>query len=359
MSRPFSVNVIPTLLLLLIALSPGGCTNGERRGAESGSSDAAHEDGISGRIALAFLRTTDSAGLASTQVVDGMLAQAFDSIESISYVTVAETGILGGEETSVDELGKTHNLDHIISLSVARFGSVVGVSMTISRLAKRGADYRDQTFAFIRFRNSDDVPLFGPALYEAILRHVFRALNVRSGPMPDGRVVIAGAEPLVIGSVEVSADSSLGRISENRDKIAQDGVRALSDFSAVTFNEFVVFDQESRSRLYNIVGLDQVNDLQPVGDLEREAMYNVNIPYFLSARLTAASQDSLRIRVDIHEVTSGSHDEIRFSSESVYETRLFQTSTVVRDVIAEILVVAKGALQRGADHVQGYREESR
>ncbi len=348
--------MLKALYMLAIVLLPFsiGCTNGEGKGTETGAGSNQATEGFGGRVALVQLRTTDSASLATTSVVDAMLLQAFDSVEQVEYVSVQETGILEGKEVSVQTIAEKHHLDHLISVSVARFGSVVGVSMSISGSSDGSVSYRDQTFSFIRFRDSDGTPLFGPGLYEAMYRHILRVSHTKSGPLPDGRVVIAAAEPIIIASVQIPADSSLGRVFENREKISRDAVRALADFSAITFNEFVVFDHESRSRLYNVRGLDQVNDLQPVGDLEREAMHDVNVPFFLSIQVSPEGSESLRIRADIHEVTSRSSDRIRFSHEAVYETGLFQTSTVVRDVVAEILVVAKGALQKGADFIESY-----
>ena len=348
------------LSFLVIPMVAIGCANGTGDGTskEEASKEPPEQDepALSGRLALVGLRTTDSAAIATLPIVDGMLAQAFDSVEAIDYVDIATTNLGTVDATEVSEIVAAHDLDLVASVGVARFGSVVGVSVQYVDGESGKVRERLQTFSFIRYRDREESLLFGPALYEAIFRQALQVAGRVSGSLPDGRVIVAGARPLVIGAMEIPADTTLGRIHENRNKIAQDAIRALADFGAVKFNEFVVFDHESRSRLYNVVGLDQVNDIVPVGNLEREALYNVNVPYFLSGSITASGSDSLRVEVRMHEVTGPTTDEVRASSSRSYELSLFQTSTAVRDIIAEILVVAGETLQKGADVVQGYSE---
>jgi hypothetical protein len=170
--------------------------------------------------------------------------------------------------------------------------------------------------------------------------------------MPDGRVIVAAAKPLVIGSVRIERDSSLGRILDNRVEISRDGVRALGDFVRYRFNEFVVFDVDSRTRLYSLVGLELVEDHEPVGNLERQAMFNVDVPYFLTTGITRPGGDSIEFSARLHRVTSPDADVVVDSAFSRYEYSLFQTTTTARDAIAELIVVAEALLRRAADEVR-------
>ena len=116
MSRyPRMLKALYMLAILLLPFSIG-CTNGEGKGTETGAGSNQATEGFGGRVALVQLRTTDSASLATTSVVDAMLLQAFDSVEQVEYVSVQETGILEGKEVSVQTIAEKHDLDHLISV---------------------------------------------------------------------------------------------------------------------------------------------------------------------------------------------------------------------------------------------------
>lgn len=346
---------IPTISSLVATLLIIGCASGD--GQESGSdserpSPRGHESLFEGRLALVSVQTDDSSTLATSPVVDGMLGQAFDSLDDVEYVSIAETGLEGRTGGAVDSVAAGLELDGGVALRIARLGSVVGVDLRIVDPVSGEVLHHDRTFSFIRYREKGGAMLFGPALYEALYRHVLRIGAEPVGSMPDGRVIVAGAEPLVIGTVRIERDSSLGRILDNRVEISRDGVRALGDFIRYRFNEFVVFDVDSRARLYGVVGLEMVEDHEPVGNLERQAMFSVDVPYFLTTGIGRPGGDSIEFSARLHRVTGPDSDVVVDSAFRRYEYSLFQTTTTVRDAIAELLVVSEELLRRAGERIR-------
>lgn len=345
-----------TTTYLILILTIGGCAPGERSdrvGTSEHSDSSVDAPGLfSGRIALISLETDDSSSVATAQIVDQMLAQGFDSLPSIEYLTLEATGLLQAEEGGIvqEKIGEL-DVTGIVAVRIARLGSIVGVDFRLFDPESGDPIYHDRAFSFVRFRDQEGSLLFGPALYEALYRHVLLIGERSVGSMPDGREVIAAAKPLVVGSVEVSSSSSLGRISEERRKISRDAIRALSDFVSVKSSAFVVFDYNSRSQLYNLVGLDMVDDLEPVGNIERQAMYNVDVPYFLTARVEPDGTANVRIEVSLHQITGLATDTVVVSHENSYDSQLFQTSAVEKDLISEILVVAERVVADGSEFV--------
>ena len=332
------LTLLPLLCLAACASGDSQESKGDPEGVPNGVPKA---PAFQGRIALLSLQTDDSSSVATAPVVDDMLAQAFDSLDAIEYVTLSESGLGGTSGASVDSAASALDLAGGLALRIARLGSVVGVDLRIVDPSTGQVLYHDRTFSFIRFREKGGAMLLGPALYEAVYRHVLRIDGEEVGLLPDGRTLVAGAEPLVIGAVQIERDSTLGRILENRVDISRDGVRALGDFVRYRFSEFVVLDVASRSRLYEVVGLEMVEDHEPVGNLERKAMFSVDVPYFLTTWIRRPDGDSIEIGARLHRVTGPESDEVLDSTARRYEYSLFQTTTTTRDAIAELLSVTE------------------
>lgn len=345
--------LIPSLLLCGLL----GCASGDGQGEPERSSDvpavgSSSAPLLSGRIALVALETDDSSSVATTSVVDGMLKQALDSIPEVDYVDLRQSGLAGASGVAVDRLVDEADLDGVIALRVARLGSVVGVDLRVVDPETERILFHDRAFSFIRYRSDDETRLLGPALYEAIYRLALRMGGESLGKMPGGETTIAHAQPLVVTAVEIRRDSSLGRILENRIDISRDGVRALGDAIRYRFPEFVVFDYESRSRLYELVRLGMVEDHEPTGNLERQAMYGVDVPYFFSSAIRSGGPDSVEFVVRLHRVTGPESDEVVDTLARRYESVLFETTTTTRDAIAELLDLSQNLLRRVVDDVR-------
>ncbi|MCB0711265.1 MAG: hypothetical protein KDD67_02930 [Ignavibacteriae bacterium] len=342
----FRQDIICSFFFLTLVPLVGSCAAGD-----SGGSDGKEEGGsVGGRVALVEVLSHDSAKAAQPTILDGMLRQAFDSIPDVSYVTFSERGtkIPGSDSgVSVADLAKQLDLAQVLSIRVARFGSVVGADLRSVEPASGKLLFHDRAFSFIRYRDQEDNLLFGPALYEAVERLVWRM-----GKRPDSEHLVVSAEPLVVGSVVIARDPALGKIEKDRVEISKNGVRALGDFARVSFPEFVVFDYESRSRLYETVGLAAVEDHEPVGNLERSALFKLDIPYMLSASITPGTNDSVRFRVEFYRVTGNQSDTLLDFEEQQMEIKLFNTATTERDAVGLLLELAKNLLTRQAGDIR-------
>lgn len=301
----------------------------------------------------------DSAKAAAPVVVDRMLVQAFDSIPETEYVSITRQGEVGagasGSDTaiSVEKLARTFSLDGTISLRIARFGSIVGVDMGIFEPISGKEIFRDRAFSFIRYRDQDGTLLFGPALYEALNRLVHRLEK-----LPDSDYLAVSAQPIIISNVVIGRDSALGKIAANREKISTDGIRALGDFMRLKYPELVVFDYDSRSRVYETVGIGMVEDHAPVRDLERNAMFNLDLPYYLTTAILPAAGDSVEVRAEVRYILSPRTDSLLISESKRFPRLQFERSTLVKDVVTELLEIADEALLRHADQIRAAYKSS-
>lgn len=301
----------------------------------------------------------DSAKAAAPVVVDRMLVQVFDSIPETEYVSITRQGEAGtgasGSDTaiSVEKLARTFSLDGTISLRIARFGSIVGVDMGIFEPISGKEIFRDRAFSFIRYRDQDGTLLFGPALYEALNRLVHRLEK-----LPDSDYLAVSAQPIIISNVVIGRDSALGKIAANREKISTDGIRALGDFMRLKYPELVVFDYDSRSRVYETVGIGMVEDHAPVRDLERNAMFNLDLPYYLTTAILPAAGDSVEVRAEVRYILSPRTDSLLISESKRFPRLQFERSTLVKDVVTELLEIADEALLRHADQIRAAYKSS-
>lgn len=347
--RTVNANSFCAGLLLLVALC--SCSAQDNKGIRNAGDATASvaANGVPRRVMLLTVQALDSARAADPAIVDRMLVQAFDSIPEIEYVPASRRADVSAEQgdsgVTVARLAEELDLDGVISVRVARFGSVVGIDMGVFDPAG-GVIFRDRVFSFIRYRDSSGIKLFGPALYDALERAARRLAK-----LPDSERIVVSAEPLIVSNVVIDRDEALGRIAENREKISTDGIRALGDFMRVKYPEFVVFDYESRSRVYETVGVLMVEDHEPVNDLERRAMFNLDLPYYLTTGFFPAG-DSVEIRAEVRYVLSPQSDTALFSESRRFPRRQFETSTMVREAVTQLLEVSDEALTRFADRVR-------
>lgn len=332
-------------IIAMLALVLSSCTSSEEKssGTNDGKGSADSSSYLTGRVAMLGFQRHDSAASANSSIVDKMLAQAFDSIDGVEYIGLDKVA-QGGEADSaqaIADIVRRLDLDHYLTVRIARFGSVTGVDMALFDAAKNRQIYRDRAFSFIRYRDADGNKLFGPALYEALRRNIDRF--VAGG---DADTAYMEAEPLIVANVIIERDTALGRLVTNRVAISKDGVRAIGDYARWKSPNLVVFDYESRSRLYETVGLGLVEDHSPVGSLEKEAMFNLDIPYYLTNRIVPIGTDSIEIQAEIHRVTGRTSDEIVDRQSARYPLSIFSGSTIVKDVIAEILVIDEPLIGR-------------
>ncbi len=344
-------HILSFALLLSVLCS---CSVRENQGGGSDEPDGKTAAGIGGhtvpkRLMLAGLQAMDSARAAAPVVVDRMLAQAFDSIPETEYVPMSRRSELGLPDSAISaaKLAEKFGLDGVLSLRVARFGSVVGVDMGVIEPVSGREIFRDRAFSFIRYRDQDGTLLFGPALYEALDRLIHRLAK-----RPDSERMTASAQPILISNVVIDRDDALGKIAANREKISTDGVRALGDFMRLKYPELVVFDYDSRSRVYETVGVGMVEDHEPVNNLEREAMFNLDLPYYLTTEIVPAAGDSVEIGAEVRYILSSGSDSLVTSERRRYPRLQFERSTLVKDVVTEILEVADEALLRHANRIR-------
>lgn len=348
--------LLAPLLLLLPALGSGGC--GQNQSGSSGEEIAETNDQVNldRRVALVELQVNDSASLATNLVVDGMLRQAFDSAGILDYVDLrAQQAAIGSDSgVSIVRLVTDLELEGIIVMRVARLGSVVGVDLRMIDPRENRLLFHDRAFSFIRYRDEEGSMLFAPSLYEAINR-----LVARMAAIPDNERLQVSAEPLVIANVVIGKDSTLGRIATNRSEISHDGVRALGDYARWKFPSFIVFDVESRLRLYETQGLALVEEYKPVGNLERQAMYGVDVPYYLSASIETVENDSIQITTSLYFVDSPASDTLIDSERARFAPTFFENSQVSKHVIAALIEVADILLTRQAERIESDYEARR
>lgn len=349
----FKQHILQAILALLVAGTLVACAAGENGEGNSGKVKPVSSPGAVSqpkRLILVSADASDSASLATAATLDAMLDQAFEDFPDQTYITLEEQAEVqnaaGDSVVQVADLATSLDADAVIALHVARFGSVVGVDMRVFDAATNQPLFQDRAFSFIRYRTSDDTKLFGPALYEALQRLVYR-LNGH----PDTEHLFVSAQPLIISSVVIDRDPRLGKIASTREAISTDGVRAMGDFMRAKYPELVVFDLESRSRVYEMVGVALVEDHAAVSDLERDAMFRLDLPYYLTTSIRSAPGDSVDIQAEIRYVTGPRSDTLVDSASRRSALSSLETSTLVKDVVTQILEVADIVAERQADRL--------
>lgn len=349
---------LAAVAFLLLALC--SCSVRDNQGGEGGDAKndttmkkAAHQ--VPKRVMLLGVQAMDSAQAAAPVVVDRMLAQAFDSIAGTEYLPMSRQAEVRGTDStlSVEKLAQELKLDGVLSLRVARFGSIVGVDMGVFEPVGGKEIFHDRAFSFIRYRDQDGTMLFGPALYEALDRLVHRLAR-----RPDSERLVVSAQPIIISNVVIDRNEELGKIADNREKISTDGIRALGDFMRIKYPELVVFDYDSRMRVYETVGVKLVEDHAPVKDLERNAMFNLDLPYYLTTAIVPADGDSVEIRAEVRYILSPRSDSVIAAESRRYPRLQFERSTLVKDVVTQLLEVADEALLRHADQIRAAYQSS-
>jgi len=355
-SRTYIVLLWALVVLLICAIAacaaePGG----HRVSADSARPDSARPgDGRPMRLLLASSEARDSIDVVQEFYVDQALRRAFDSIPAARFLTLNYRDSLAdlvkkeeGHSITVQEIGSRLNLDGVIFTRFARFNSVLALELRLVDPRDGRLLYRDLNFSMIRYRDSANTMLIGPALYDVLRKSVgryFKVGHTEAEPI--------ATEPLIVGSVRIPRDSSLGLISARRQGLSTLGVKAIGEYARLNLPELVAFDYVSRNRVYNLVGVEAVDDYEEMTDLEKRALFSVGIDRYITAVVTPISADSLRMRMEIRQVLSPSVDSLIDDSEATVSVKDMQTTQIERDFTVKLIDVAEPLLTREAERVR-------
>lgn len=352
------------LWLLVAALFAGlvGCASGSKdnaQGARAGDATSGTDRPL--RLLLVETAAQDSVRVVGDFHVDQVLRQVFDSVDGVDYLTlnVRDSIALSRDSTgktgvSMQELAGALDLDGVISVSVARFGSVLGTEMRVVDAKSGAVRFRDVIFGLIRFRDSTGTMLVGPALYDALRAAVGRFI----GRVHDKASIVAST-PVVLSAIVVPIDSRLRNISSMREGTARSVLTALHDYAGTHFPEIVTFDPLSRDRLYTTVRIAAVANYMAPRPSELQALFNVGIERHLVGSIDPVGADSVRMRLEVRSVVDRSHDSLELAREMVQPIDLFSSSAFEEDVIVAMLDLAEPLYRELSDTVKARYERAR
>lgn len=352
------------LWLLVAALFIGlvGCASGTKENASTKSAgDTARADGRPLRLILVETAAQDSVPMVRDFHVDQVLRQVFDSVDGVEYLTlnVRDSIALAKDSTgtkgvTMRDLDAALDLDGVISVALARFGSVLGAELRVVDAKTGAVRFRELVFQLIRYRDSSGTMLVGPALYDALRTGVGRFV----GRTHDKSSVVAST-PMVLSAIAIPADARLRNISKMREGTSRSVLTALHDYAGTHFPELVTFDPESRDRLYTTVRIAAVPNYQAPKAAEHQALFNVGVDRFLVGSIDPVGADSLRMRLEIRTVVDRVRDSLEFSREMTQPVALFSSSAFEEDVIVAMLDLAEPLFGEAADSVRARYERSR
>jgi hypothetical protein len=352
------------LWLLVVALFAGivGCASGTKEKAQGGAvGDPTSATGRPLRLLLVETAAQDSVPIVRDFHVDQVLRQVFDSVDGVDYLTlnVRDSITLAKDPTGkkgvpLPELATALDLDGVINVALARFGSVLAAELRIVDAKSGAVRFRDVVFQLIRYRDSAGTMLVGPALYDALRTNVGRFVGRKH---EKGSVV--ASTPIVLSAVVIPSDPRLRNISSMREGTSRSVLTALHDYAGTHFPELVTFDPMSRDRLYTTIRVAGVPNYQPPKDAERQALFNVGVDRFLVGAIDPVGADSLRMRLEVRTVVDRAHDSLEFSREMVQPVALFSSSAFEEDVIVAMLDLAEPLFGQVADTVRARYERAR
>jgi hypothetical protein len=305
--------VLLILMLLLVAALIACAGSNEK----TGRTEAVPQSGLwkesrPMRLLLGSSLARDSAAIITEFYVDQAIRQATDSIAAADYLTINYRDSLamiavkeGKEGVPFAELGEKLKLDGIIVTHFARFSSVLGVDIRIVDPKTQKDLYHDLEFSMIRYRDSSGTMLLGPAIYDAVRKGLGRFFG-----MPHTPSAPIATEPLIMACVVMDQDPKLGRLATMRDKLSYLGVGALGEYGRSAYPELVAFDIASRNQVLRMVNVGEVADYLPMNDLERQALFNLDIDRYVTTIITPITGDSAQVRVEIRSVVSPTRDTL-------------------------------------------------
>lgn len=302
------------------------------------------------RLLLGRNESSDSVAPVTDFFVDQALRQALDSIPAADYIRLNVRDSLAelsadGKGVPLTELAEKLNLDGLITTRVVRFSSILAVELRITDPTTSRQLFRDVAYGLIRYRDTSGTMLVGPTLSDLVRQLVGRYFHL---PHTAEHPIIS--EPLVIGSVIIAKDPALGQISVNRDKVSNEGVKALGEFARLHFPELVAFDYESRRELYRTVGLEAVEDFMAVGNQERRALYNLGMDRFVVGSVQHVG-DSVQLRLELRYLVDSRSDTLQDAEERRYGRTQFESTKVVEEIVVEFIDLAESLYKREASRL--------
>lgn len=352
------------LWLLVGALFAGliGCASGTKENAQGmsvGDATAATDRPL--RLLLVETATQDSVPVVGDFHVDQVLRQVFDSVDGVEYLTlnVRDSIALARDSTGtkgvpISELAAALDLDGVINVAIARFGSVLGVELRVVDAKTGTVRFRDVVYQLIRYRDSLGTMLVGPALYDALSAGVGRFVG-----REHGKGSIVASTPIVLSAIVIPSDPRLRSISSTREVTSRSVLTALHDYAGTHYRELVTFDAMSRDLLYTTVRIGSVPNYQAPRAAEHQALFNVGIDRFLVGSIEPIGADSLRMRLEIRTVVDRVRDSVEFSREMVQPIAMFSSSAFEEDVIVAMLDLAEPMFSEAADSVRTRYDRSR
>ena len=213
--------------------------------------------------------------------------------------------------------------------------------------------YHDLEFSMIRYRDSSGTMLLGPAIYDAVRKGLGRFFG-----MPHTPSAPIATEPLILASVVMEKDPKLGRLATQRDRLSFLGVGALGEYGRSAFPELVAFDITSRNQVLAMVNVGAVANYLPMNDLERQALFNLDIERYVTAIITPITGDSAQVRVELRGVLSPARDTLLDAEQIAVPVGMFATTTIEEDFVRTILEAAQPLFTREAERIRAAYEHN-
>lgn len=305
------------------------------------------------RLMLAGSTAHDSVKVASEIFVDQAIRRALDSIPAADYVTLnyrdslAAAAVKRGEPgVTLKDIGASLHLDGAIVTKIARFGSVLGVDLSIVDPKTREVLYKDLSFSFIRFRDSSGTMLIGPPLYDAIRKSLdkyFGAPHTQTEPV--------ATESMLLGGIAIEKLPQLKQLSVRREGLTRETLKALAEYAVRHFPELVPLDREAREGLYNMFGLKGVVDYVPVLPQEKQMLFNVGIDRMLVGGVEPKG-DSVRLYLELRAIGAAGRDSLVDANSLTYAINDFEKTTVDEDFVVVFVDIAEPIFTREAERVR-------
>lgn len=356
---PFLYRLSLWLLVVILIAALASCAAGSREnGKDTSAVTTGTTVGAQGeplRLLLGGNESLDSIRLVTDYVVDQVIRQISDSIPQAKYLTINNRDSLVSQssEITLADMGRRLDLDGVIYTRTARFGQVLALETRIIEPIAGKVLFRDLSFVTIRFRDREGSMLIGPAIYAAV-RKSLRSFFA----LPHSDTSVAATEPMSISGIQIPAGDSLGRISKERGRLADGGVRALSEFAIMHFPEIVPIDPLSRDRLYESMKLGRVEGTIGMLDIERDALTSVGIEKYLSGQVLSSGAGTIRFILEIHQISRGGRDSVVDRQEVNLPKASFESSTMEQDFMVTLIDLAEPLYKRESERVRNrYAEQ--
>ncbi len=225
-----------------------------------------------------------------------------------------------GGEPNVLNVAKRLQADKILFVKVARFGNTMRMGITAVDVDIVEAKTSGEGWAFLRYRKSEEEPLYDPSLLVAAQRALassFRDSNMYSERK--GKFRVFPAAPLVVGGIEYKNDTTarLWEIFDSKVVTSYDAVETIFE-AARESDKYVPYDIATRDSVYALFNLRVVENYSPPSAFELQTLNKFDVEYYITGKLTRKEKGA-RLELGLYEIIGNKLKPVR-KAEGLFES---------------------------------------